>query len=163
MRAPRAPRRTSIGRSRASGLSSPGSSSGTGRGSLRDRRANYVRVKHTEWDDLWLAPARKGLTPRKLLVIVTLASRAGFRPDRMSVVLGNHTELADTPSASAGRLSSRPAPRPRTVKSASAHRQDSADSGRCGRASATRGERLCVWHGGDTNRCGIAIVQPGSK
>ena len=52
-------------------------------------------MQRTAWDDLWRPLRGKGLTPQDLLVIVTPASRAGFRPDRMSVVLGNHTERAE--------------------------------------------------------------------
>ncbi len=68
---------------------------GTGRGSLRDSRGGYVRVQRTAWDDLWRLQRARVLTPQDLLVIVALATRAGYRPDRMGVVLGNHTDLAD--------------------------------------------------------------------
>lgn len=68
---------------------------GTGRGSLRDSRGGYVRVQRTAWDALWRLQRAKVLTPQDLLVIVALATRAGFRSDKMGVVLGNHTELAD--------------------------------------------------------------------
>jgi hypothetical protein len=54
-------------------------------------------VQRTASDTSGGCRGAKGLLPHDLLVIVTVASRAGFRPNRMSVVLGIHTELAAAP------------------------------------------------------------------
>lgn len=67
----------------------------TGEGDLDDTRAGFVRLRRGGWDGLNALIAAKALTPHQALVVVGLLTRAGYRPERMGVVLGTDTELAE--------------------------------------------------------------------
>lgn len=67
---------------------------GAGHGTLGDSRRGFVRLRRKGWDDL-LALQRDGaLTHQDVVIVVSLLTRAGFRPEKMGVVLGQDGELA---------------------------------------------------------------------
>jgi hypothetical protein len=67
----------------------------SGHGTLRDGMGGYARLRRPAWDALWRLQRAGALTPQDLSVVVALVLRAGYRPARLGVVLGNQRELSD--------------------------------------------------------------------
>jgi hypothetical protein len=67
---------------------------GAGHGTLGDTRRGFVRLRRKGWDDLMALQRVGALTHQEVVIVVSLLTRAGFRPDKMGVVLGQDGELA---------------------------------------------------------------------
>lgn len=67
---------------------------GAGHGTLGDSRRGFVRLRRKGWDDLLALQRAGALTHQDVVIVVSLLTRAGFRPDKMGVVLGQDGELA---------------------------------------------------------------------
>ncbi len=68
-----------------------------GHGPLRDGRCGYARLRRAAWNELWWLQQAQVLT-----VIVALFMQAGFRAERLGVVLGNYSEFSDARRSQAG-------------------------------------------------------------
>jgi hypothetical protein len=67
---------------------------GAGHGTLGDSRKGFVRLRRRGWDDLRRLAVVDQLTDHQVMMTIALLTRAGYRQDRMGVVLGTDRELA---------------------------------------------------------------------